>query len=148
VPLDATGRAQAEDLAERAVPYGFAVLYASPLERALETARIVGARLHLEPKLDARLVETDSGDWTGRSMAEVQASDPEAFERWFKGDADFRFPGGESFTDQAERVQAAIADIRATAERPVLVVSHRHTMRFALGGDWRPIGNADIVPLT
>ena len=80
VPLDATGRAQAEDLAQRAVPYGFAVLYASPLERALETVRAVGRRIGLEPRLDARLAETDCGDWTGRSMAEVQAAEPELYQ--------------------------------------------------------------------
>jgi len=40
-----------------------------------------------------------------------------------------------------------MADIRA-GERPALVVCHRHTMRFALGGDWRPIGNGEIVALT
>jgi len=148
VPLDATGRAQAADLAERDVPYGFAVLYASPIERALETARTVGARLRLEPRLDARLAETECGDWTGRAMAEVQAEAPEAFQRWLDGDPGFRFPGGESFAEQAERVGAAIADIRADPERPALVVCHRHTMRFALGGDWRPIDNAEIVALT
>jgi broad specificity phosphatase PhoE len=148
VPLDATGRAQAAELAERAVPYGFTILYASPLERALETARVVGERIGLEPLLDARLSETDCGDWTGRAMADVQAEDPERFQAWVEGDPNFRFPGGESFAEQAERVQAAVADIRAAPERPALVVSHRHTMRFALGGDWGPIGNAEIVPLT
>jgi broad specificity phosphatase PhoE len=148
VPLDATGRAQAADLAERAVPYGFVVLYASPSERALETACTVGERLGLEPILDERLVETDTGDWTGRTMAEMQAAHPQEFQRWLDGDPSFAFPGGESFAQQAARVTAAMDAIRATAERPVLVVSHRHTMRFALGGDWRPIGNAEIVPLT
>jgi broad specificity phosphatase PhoE len=148
VPLDETGRAQAAELAQRAVPYGFTILYASPLERALETARVVGARIGVEPRLDARLAETDCGDWTGRAMAEVQADDPERFQAWVDGDPDFRFPGGESFTEQKERVVAAIADIRQQPERPALVVSHRHTMRFALGGDWRPIGNGEIVPLT
>jgi broad specificity phosphatase PhoE len=148
VPLDATGRAQAAALAERAVPYGFAVLYASPLERARETAAVVAARLQLEPRFDARLAETDTGDWTGRSMAEVKAEAPEEFQRWVDGDPSFRFPGGESFSEQAARVQAAIEDIRAAPERPALVVSHRHTMRFALGGDWRPFDNVEIVPLT
>jgi broad specificity phosphatase PhoE len=148
IPLDANGRAQAEDLAERAVPYGFTVLYASPLERALETARIVAARVGLESRLDPRLAETDCGDWTGRSMAEMQAEAPDLFQRWVDGNLGFRFPGGESFGEQAERVQAAIADIRAAPERPALVVCHRHTMRFALGDDWRPIANAEIVPLT
>jgi broad specificity phosphatase PhoE len=159
VPLDPTGRAQAAELAERAVPYGFAVLYASPLERALETARVVGDKIGLEPRLDARLAETDCGDWTGRAMPEVQAEDAARFQEWVDGDPDFRFPGGESFAEQAKRVQAAIADIRAAPERPVLVVCHRHTMRFALsgwsaegrprlGGDWRAIGNGEVVPLT
>ena len=158
VPLDATGREQAHDLAERAVPYGFVALYASPLERALETARAVGERIGLEARLDARLVETDCGDWTGRAMAEIQAEDPDRFQAWRDGDPDFRFPGGESFEEQAERVQAAMADIRA-GKRPALVVCHRHTMRFALsgwsgearprlGGDWRAIGNGEIVALT
>jgi broad specificity phosphatase PhoE len=148
VPLDETGRAQAADLAERAVPYGFTVLYASSIERALETARIVGARIGLEPELDPRLAETDTGDWTGRNMGEVQAEAPEEFQRWVDGDPDFRFPGGESFAEQKARVQAAIADVRAAPARPALVICHRHTMRFALGGDWRPIGNAELVPLT
>jgi broad specificity phosphatase PhoE len=146
VPLDATGRAQAAELAERAVPFGFVVLYASPLARAVETARIVGERIGLEPRTDARLSETDSGDWTGRTMAEVQAAEPERFRSWLDGDPGFRFPGGESFAEQAARVQAAMAAIRA-GDRPALVVCHRHTMRFALGGDWRPIDNAEIVAL-
>jgi broad specificity phosphatase PhoE len=147
VPLDATGRAQAAELAERAAGYGFAVLYASPLERALETARIVGGRIGLEPRLDERLVETDTGDWTDRTMAEVQAERPAEFQRWLDGDPSFQFPGGESFAQQAARVRAAVADLCATPERPVLAISHRHTMRFALGGDWRPFDNAEIVPL-
>jgi broad specificity phosphatase PhoE len=146
VPLDATGRAQAAALAERAAGYGFIVLYASPLERALETARVVGARIGLEPRTDARLTETDCGDWTGRTMAEVQTADPERYRAWIHGDPDFRFPGGESFAEQAARVRAAMADIRA-GDRPALVVCHRHTMRFALGGDWRTIDNAEIVAL-
>ena len=146
VPLDATGREQAAALAEAAVPYGFVVLIASPLERSMETARIVGARIGLEPSPDERLVETDCGDWTDRPMDEVRAEDPERFQAWVDGDPDFRFPGGESFTEQSARVQAAMADIR-TYEHPTLVVSHRHTMRYALGGDWRPIANAEIVPL-
>ena len=146
VPLDATGREQAAGLAEAAVPYGFVVMISSPLERAMETARIVGERIGLEPKPDPRLSETDCGDWTDRSMEEVRAEEPDLFQAWVDGDPNFRFPGGESFAEQAARVQAAMADIR-NYEHPTLVVCHRHTMRFALGGDWRPIANAEIVPL-
>ena len=73
VPLDGTGREQAADLAERAAAHGFAALWCSPLLRARETADVVADRLGLEPREDARLMETDAGDWTNRSFAEIQA---------------------------------------------------------------------------
>ena len=49
------------ELAERAAGYGFAALWCSPLLRARETAEIVSARIGLEPREDARLMETDAG---------------------------------------------------------------------------------------
>jgi broad specificity phosphatase PhoE len=146
VPLDEVGRRQAEELAETAAGYGFAALWCSPLERARETAEVVGRRIGLEPRPDARFAETDCGDWTGRLFAEVQAEDPAGFDAWTSGEAGFRFPGGEAFAEQAQRVQAAVSDVRA-GPLPALVVCHRHTIRFALGGDWRAIGNGTIVEL-
>src|SRR5271167_3505626 len=59
VPLDDTGRVQAAELAERAVSYGFAALWCSPLLRARETADALSARIGLTPREDARLMETD-----------------------------------------------------------------------------------------
>jgi broad specificity phosphatase PhoE len=43
VPLDATGRGQARELAEKAATYEFAVLWCSPLLRARETADTVAS---------------------------------------------------------------------------------------------------------
>src|SRR6185312_15681346 len=80
VPLDATGRAQAAELAERAVPYEFVALWCSPLPRARETADVVARRIGLTPREDARLMETDAGEWTDRSFAEVHAEAPTEFE--------------------------------------------------------------------
>src|SRR3974390_2033584 len=73
IPLDATGREQAIELAERAVLYGFRALWASPPLGARETADVGAARIGLEPREDARLMETDAGDWTDRSFADVAA---------------------------------------------------------------------------
>ena len=108
VPLNATGRAQAAELAELAAAVGFAKLWASPLERARETAAIVAARIGLAPEFDERLVETDTGDWTDRTFAAVQAEDPAAFAAFQRADADFAFPGGESLAAQTDRVVAAL----------------------------------------
>jgi len=152
VPLDEVGRAQAQELAERATAYDFAVLWCSPLRRARETADIVAARVGLEPHEDERLVETDAGAWTDRTFAEVQAEAPREFARFASLDMTFAFPGGESFADQATRVRAAIADIGA-AQTPALVVCHGVVIRLALA-DYLPpdeppprIANAALIPL-
>jgi broad specificity phosphatase PhoE len=153
VPLDATGRAQAAELAESAVAYEFAALWCSPLLRARETADVVARRIGLTPREDARLMETDSGEWTDRSFAEVQAETPEEFARFVDGDPTFAFPGGESFAQQGVRVAGAFHDIKR-AEAPALIVCHGGVIRIALFqrtkdrdalGDRVP--NATIVPL-
>ncbi len=153
VPLDDTGRAQAGVLAERAAGYRFAALWCSPLLRARETAEIVSARLGLELREDARLMETDAGDWTDRTFADVQSEAPGLFELFFTGDPSFAFPGGESFAAQEIRVDAALRDVEAGA-LPALVVCHGMVIRAALsarGGEWLPNGqrvqNGAIVPL-
>jgi broad specificity phosphatase PhoE len=153
VPLDDTGRKQASELAERAAGYRFAALWCSPLLRAHETAEIVSARIGLEAREDPRLMETDAGDWTNRTFADVQAEAPGLFEKFFTGDPSFAFPGGESFAAQEVRVDAALRDIEASA-LPALVVCHGMVIRAALssrGGEWLPNGqrvlNGAIVPL-
>jgi broad specificity phosphatase PhoE len=155
VPLDATGREQAAALAEAAAQVEIVSFWCSPLRRARETADIVAARIGLQPREDARFAETDTGDWTGRSFADVRAEDPDGFARFQRSDPTFRYPGGESFGEQSARVQAALADLRARpADLPALVVCHRGVIRLALAamtGDetagGREIPNAALVTL-
>jgi len=153
VPLDDVGRAQARELAERAVPHRFAALWSSPLLRALETALIVGESIGLAPREDARLMETDAGDWTDLSFAEVHARSPELFNRFVGVDPSFAFPGGESFAEQDVRVAAAIADVQR-GPLPALVVCHGMVIRAALTtraghplDGARRVANAALVPL-
>ncbi len=156
IPLDATGREQAVELAERAAPYGFRALWSSPLLRARETADAVAARLGLERRDDPRLMETDAGDWTDRSFAEVAAEAPTLFAAFVAADPDFAFPGGESFADQERRVAAALADVER-GPLPALVVCHGMVIRAALATRASAAGqleqrftrvpNAALVPL-
>jgi broad specificity phosphatase PhoE len=155
VPLDDTGREQARELAETVAQVEVRGFVCSPLARARETAEIVAARIGIEPEEDARFCETDTGDWTGRSFAEIEAEDPDGFHRFQISDPTFRYPGGESFAEQSDRVQAGLRDLRAQAEKlPALVVCHRGVIRLALAaitGDHtaggREIANATLVTL-
>ena len=155
VPLDDTGFAQAEALAEAAAGVEIASLWCSPLLRARQTAQAVARRIGLDPVTDERFAETDTGDWTGRSFAEIRAEDPEGFRRFEISDPEFRYPGGESFAEQSARVAEGLGDLRRRPEAlPALVVCHRGVIRLALaaaGGDpeagGREIPNAALVTL-
>jgi len=153
VPLNDTGRAQALELAERAVAYDFRALWCSPLLRARETADAVAARIGLEPKADPRLMETDAGDWTNLTFAEVRARTPELFDAFAAADPSFAFPDGESFAEQEVRVSAALADVERGA-LPALVVCHGMVIRAAFASRTRDgsipfkrVPNAALVPL-
>ena len=153
VPLDDTGRVQAIELAERVVAHGFSALWCSPLLRARETTDIVALRTGLTPREDRRLMETDAGEWTDRSFADVQAEAPELFAAFVAGDPAFAFPGGESFAQQEVRVGAALDDVER-GELPALVICHGMVIRAAMSvrsGHWLPHGervpNGALVPL-
>lgn len=136
-PLNDRGRAQARELAERVASRAapVAALWSSDLSRARETAEIVGARIGLEPRLDARLREGWRGEWEGFLFDEVAAADPQRYAAWRAPDAEegFRFPGGESLAEQQARVLAALEDAACEAgARDVLVVCHGGSIRTVL----------------
>jgi broad specificity phosphatase PhoE len=135
-PLNDHGRAQARELAQRvaALDPPIASLWCSDLSRARETAEIVGARIGLEPRLDARLREGWRGEWEGFLFDEVAASDPERYAAWRDPDAEvgFHFPGGETLAQQQARVVDALKDVTAAGELPALLVCHGGSIRTVL----------------
>jgi 2,3-bisphosphoglycerate-dependent phosphoglycerate mutase len=155
-PLNDTGRAQAAELADRVATMGFKSLWSSDLQRASETAAIVGGRIGLEPQLDSRFREGNRGRWEGRRFIDIEREEPELYAAWRRAGASFRFPGGESLREQQERVTSGIEDVRATGELPALVVCHGGAIRVMLcAGDPRgldafhdfDVPNVALVPL-
>jgi broad specificity phosphatase PhoE len=129
-PLNERGRAQARELAAAVRPHGLAALYSSHLARARETAEVVAGELGLELVVDERLAESRRGDWEGRLLEEIERGEPEGWTAWRQGGAEFRFPGGESLAEHAERVAAALTDVRS-GPLPALCVCHGGTIRCA-----------------
>jgi len=136
-PLNAVGRRQAHELAERVAEvrvdgHPVASLHCSDLSRALDTARVVGQQIGLDPRPDPRLREGNRGDWEGRLFVDIDREDPDGYAAWLRAGPDFRFPGGESLQEQSDRVAAALDEIRATAPLPALIVCHRGSIRVVL----------------
>jgi alpha-ribazole phosphatase len=133
VPLSEAGRRQARSLAERLKPLPFLALYSSPLERALETARLISQRFGLEPILDERLVELNYGQWEGRTLAEIMKNDPETFQAWDADPAQVAPPGGETGLEAQQRVVSFLDFLAARhPQGHVLVVFHKTVCRLAI----------------
>ena len=98
-------------------------VYASPLERARETAAPVGAVRKLRVRIERGLLECDFGDWTGQELkALMKLPEWSTVQRYPSG---FRFPGGESFTEMQSRMVATVERLCAAHPGGVVVaVSH------------------------
>lgn len=122
--LNSRGRAQARRLADRMVKARVTTIVASDLERAEETARIVGLACGVVHSVDPDLREVDVGAWTGKSHEEIAELHPEEWSAWSSG-LDVRRGGGETYTELAQRIERAVVRIAAMDARdPILVVSH------------------------
>ena len=129
-PLNDTGRAQARELAEAVRPHGIAAVYSSHLSRARETAEIVAEAIGTQATVDERFAESNRGTWEGRLLDEIAREEPELWAAWRRGGGDFRFPHGESLQEHADRVAAALHDVRG-GDMPALIVCHGGTIRCA-----------------
>ncbi len=122
--LNETGREQARTLAESLREQNFDQIVTSDLDRAKETALIIGEVLGLTPETDSLLRERSFGVYEGRPTDDL-SSDLTGIEESVYVDPDARPPGGESFRDVVARAQRFLrrADDEWSQTR-LLVVSH------------------------
>ncbi len=127
-PLTELGVEQALETGRRLAEVSRPVtLYASPYQRAHDTARHIGAALDLEPVIDPAFYEQSFGELEGQpyeSFYDLRGALPEPHERWFA-----RAPGGESLEDVMKRVGPALdaLALRHLGEE-IVVVSHGGVM--------------------
>jgi probable phosphomutase (TIGR03848 family) len=106
-------------------------VYASPLERARETASPIAAARQQKVRIDRGLLECDFGDWTGGELKKLMKL-PEwrTVQSYPSG---FRFPGGESFVEMQDRMVGTVQRLVAQHTGGVIVcVSHADTIKAAV----------------
>lgn len=128
IPLSEVGYTQAEAAAAVLAQLGIRRIISSPLQRARQTAEVLGNRLGLDVEIRQELIERSFGIWEGQTREEMAAGWPEAFARWREG-GEPGVEGAETRAAVGERVAALLRELVAEAERdelegPVLVVSH------------------------
>ncbi|MGO3023415.1 MAG: histidine phosphatase family protein [Brevibacterium sp.] len=131
VPLNDTGRAQAEQTARRLAELDPELIVSSDLSRAAVTSDSLARLVSREPLRDDRLRETAFGEWEGRTRAEVAETWPDELAEWASG-ADVSPPGGESRSQSGRRVADAISEIvGSTDAETIAIVAHGAVLRAA-----------------
>ncbi|HEU4630466.1 MAG TPA: histidine phosphatase family protein [Gemmatimonadaceae bacterium] len=139
VDLSDEGRRQATRLGERLAREAITAIYSSPLGRALDTARLVAARLArddggaLEVRTRDGLREISHGHWEGLARREVEARHGDEYAAWEEDPFTFAPEGGESGVAVLARALPVLREIvTAHPGEHVLVVSHKATIRLLL----------------
>ena len=152
VPLSDEGREQARRLATRLRGEKIRSVFASPLGRTVETARILADPLGCEVATRDGLREISHGRWEQLTRREVEERFPEEAAEWERDPYTFAPAGGESGLAVTARALPVLLDIvREHPGETVLVVSHKATIRLLvsslLGFDARRYrDNLDLKP--
>jgi len=129
IPLNEVGRAQAARSARLLAGLRPTAIVSSPLQRAADTAAALAEITGLTVTYDRDLIERDGGKWEGLTGKEIR-------ERWPVEHALWQPPGGETSTQVAKRVSAALE--RAVDALPpdglLVAASHGAALRLGMCG--------------
>lgn len=131
MPLTERGEEQARAVGEALRGRSFALVVSSPLQRALETARLAG----FSPEVREDLAEWDYGEYEGRTTPEIRQQVPD-WTIWGYG-----APGGETAGQVGARADRVVAELREV-DGDALVFAHGHLLRV-LTARWLALPPAD-----
>ncbi|MEW6694418.1 Phosphoserine phosphatase 1 [Tepidimonas thermarum] len=125
IPLNDTGRWQAQRVAEALRHEPLAAVYSSDLSRARQTAEPLAQAQGLPLQTDTGLRERCFGAFQGRTWAELEREHPDVVRAWKAREPDFAPPGGESLRALRERVEGTFAALAARhLGQAIAVVAH------------------------
>lgn len=132
VHLNAEGVAQAEALGKRLAEAPIKQIYASPLERTMETAQAIQAH---HPTIticvERGIGEVDYGDWQGKAISALQGR--KMWQLVQETPSRAAFPNGEAMRDVQDRAVNTIERLTAAHPREMIaVVSHADVIKMVL----------------
>lgn len=106
-------------------------VYSSPLERARETAEPIARRLGLQVTIAEEIAELDFGEWTGRTMDELEQLPQWKLFNTFRSGT--QMPGGEWMLQVQARAVLFLQRLRDEfPDEQIAIVSHGDVIRAVL----------------
>lgn len=131
VHLNEYGRQQAEALGRRLASAKLQAIYASPLERTLETAQAIACHHGLEIQTRPGLIEVDYGEWMGEPVKKLTKTKAWPVIQFYPSGAGF--PGGETmYSMQTRCVQEINALVAAHPGETIAIVGHADLIKAAV----------------
>ncbi|HCS40176.1 MAG TPA: phosphoglycerate mutase [Anaerolineaceae bacterium] len=132
IHLNEEGREQAQKAADYLCNFPIKAIYSSPIERAFETAEIIGRECSLQVNSVDYLREIHFGDLQG--MGEKELVDLSLWKRFNSQPADVYFPNGESVTEVQARVARGLEFLshQYDNDNQIVCVAHSEVLRLAV----------------
>ena len=132
-PLTPEGRCQAIEAGQKLKNEPIERIYASPLLRTMDTARLIlrGMRREIEIVPEEAFLEINIPPWEGKRKTEIRKQTGPVYEIWRKTPHLFSYPGCETLDQVLDR--ALKASLRLLEEhRCSLIVTHMVVVRVLL----------------
>ena len=134
VNLTETGIEQAEDAGRMLKALNISAIYSSPIDRAIQTADIVGNYCDLEIVTDDRLIELDMGKFTKMPYNEIFAKHGNVFLKFYEGSDEVSENGVETFAKVQKRVFDMVDFvIDKHKNENVVLVTHMDPIKAMIG---------------
>ena len=134
VNLTEVGIQQAEQAGKMLESLNISAIYSSPIDRALQTAEIVGKQCDLEISIDDRLIELDMGKFTKMPYDEIFAKHGNVFLKFYEGSEEVSENGVETFTKVQKRVLDMVDFIiNKHKNENVVLVTHMDPIKAMIG---------------
>lgn len=131
VHLNDEGRRQASALAERLAILPLDAIYASPLDRTVETAQAIAGPRNMPLRLVEGLGEVKYGEWQGAELKELYKHELWPGVQFYPSGT--RFPGGETLGEAQMRMVATLDTLRTQHPNGIIaVVSHADIIKLAI----------------
>ena len=131
-PLTSLGLAQAEVHGQLLGRLGIDRIIVSPLGRAMQTVAPIVWETNVPAEHDERLREVCMGDWSGRTLQELQSLHLDQWQAREDDPEGYCPPNGESRLDVKTRVAPLVAELNDASDQEVVLVSHGITIRMLL----------------
>lgn len=133
VPLTEEGVEQSEKAAKFLEEMNISAIYSSPIERAKNTAEIVGKHISIDVKIDDRLIELDMGKFTGKPYDEIFSSHGNVFMKFYRGELEIAHNGVETFEQVKKRIRDMVDHVIDNhPDENVVLVTHMDPIKAML----------------